>query len=307
MPARVILNPYAGRWKALQRRGDVEAALKTHDIDYDFITTEYPEHGVELAAQSARQGFDPIIAAGGDGSISEVVNGIMQASQNGKLAPVSVGIVPLGSANDFSDNLGIPGDIESAIQVIHAGKRRTIDLGIVKINAEGKERFFDNNAAIGLEPYVTVIQERISRIRGVLRYLMATLLAIWDNPQWVMRLEWEGGSYHGPISLVTVGNLPRTGGLFFMTPHADANDHLLTFVYGFMPTRGQILKILPRTMKPGVGSYIEHPSIHEIQTPWLTVNSEQPTPAHADGVVLSKSAQAFEYSVLPEALSIFVP
>lgn len=307
MPAKVILNPYAGRWKALQRRGEVEEALKIHGIDYDLVSTEYPEHGVKLAAQAARLGFDPIIAAGGDGSISEVVNGIMQASQNSQSLPISLGIIPLGSANDFSDNLGIPGEIESAVQVIRTGKRRTIDLGVVKVGAEGRERFFDNNAAIGLEPYVTVIQERITRIRGVFRYLAATLLAIWDKPQWVMRLEWDAGSYHGPISLVTVGNLPRTGGLFFMTPHANANDHLLTFVYGFIPTRAQILKILPRTMKPGAGSYVEHPSIHEIHTAWLRVNSEQPTPVHADGVILSRTTQELEYQVLPNALRVFVP
>lgn len=145
------------------------------------------------------------------------------------------------------------------------------------------------------------------RVRGVLRYLLATLMAIWDKPQWLMHLEWDGGSYDGPISLVTVGNLPRTGGLFFMTPHADASDRLLTFVYGFMPTRRQILKILPRTMKSGAGSYVEHPSIHEIHTEWLKVTSDQPTPAHADGVVLSKTAHELEYRVLPNALRVFVP
>jgi diacylglycerol kinase (ATP) len=307
LPAKVILNPYAGRWTALQRRQEVEEVLKSHRINYDLVSTEYPEHGVELAAQAARQGYDPIIAAGGDGSISEVVNGIMQATPNTQPALISVGIIPLGSANDFCDNMGIPKEIEAAVQVIQAQKRRTIDLGLLKIGVDGQHRFFDNNAAIGLEPYVTVIQERITRMRGVLRYLLATLMAVWDKPQWIMRLEWDGGSYHGPISLVTVGNLPRTGGLFYMTPHADAYDQLLTFVYGFLPTRRQILKILPRTMKPGVGSYVEHPSIHEVHTGWLKVMSEQPTPAHADGVVLSKTAQEVEYQVLPNALRVLVP
>lgn len=307
MPAKVILNPYAGRWKALQRRGEVEAALKSVGIDYDLVLTARPDHGIQLAAQAVEEGFDPIIAAGGDGSISEVVNGIMRASHKSQAQPVPVGVISLGSANDFSDNMGIPKEIEAAIEVIQAGKWRTIDLGVVKIGAKGKDRYFDNNAAIGLEPYVTVIQERITLMRGVLRYLAATLMAIWHKPQWVMRLEWDGGSYHGPISLVTVGNLPRTGGLFFMTPHADASDQLLTFVYGFMPTRRQILKILPRTMKPGVGSYVEHPSIYEVHTEWLKVISDQPTPAHADGVVLSKTAQELEYRVLPNALRVFVP
>ncbi len=91
-----------------------------------------------------------------------------------------------------------------------------------------------------------------------MRYLVATLRGVSQNPQWSMQLEWEGGSYAGPVTLVTVGNHVRTGGLFYMTPHADAFDGLLTFVYGFMPTRWQILSLLPRTMKPGAGSYVEH-------------------------------------------------
>ncbi|HEX6305602.1 MAG TPA: hypothetical protein VFZ76_15515, partial [Anaerolineales bacterium] len=66
-------------------------------------------------------------------------------------------------------------------------------------------------------------------------------------------------------------------------------------------------KILPLTMKPGIGSYVEHPSIHEVHTEWLKVISEQPTPAHADGVVLSRTAQELEYRVLPNALRVFVP
>jgi diacylglycerol kinase (ATP) len=302
MTARVILNPYAGRWLAQQRKTEAESALREAGIDYDLVVTERPGHGITLAEEAVRQGFSPIISAGGDGSISEVVNGIARAADSAEdamLAPF--GVLPLGSANDFVDNFGLPRELTPAARVIAAGRTRLIDLG--KVNG----RYFDNNAAIGLEPFITLIQQRITRLRGVMRYLVATLIGIQQNPKWTMHLEWDGGEYSGPVTLVTVGNCPRTGGIFYTTPHADPFDGKLTFVYGYMATRAQILRLLPRTMKPAAGSYVEHPSIHEVHATWLRVRSEQPTPAHADGEIISAAITELEYRICPARLPVLLP
>ena len=299
MTAKVILNPYAGRWLAQQRWGEAEAALKAAKVNFELVRTDGPGHGIRLAAEAVHQGYNPIISAGGDGSISEVVNGVLQASERGK-TPL-FGVIPLGSANDLVDNLKLPRDLNEAAQVISAGNSRLMD--VCQVNG----RYFDNNAAIGLEPYITLIQQRIQRLKGIMRYVIAALLGIKDNPQWNMHLEWEEGTYQGPVTLVTVGNSPRTGGVFFMTPHADPFDGKLTFVHGTMPTRAAIIRLLPRTMKPLEGNYVEHPAIHEISTTWLKVHSEQPTPAHADGEIFSTAIQELEYSVVPERLPILLP
>jgi diacylglycerol kinase (ATP) len=169
------------------------------------------------------------------------------------------------------------------------------------------DRYFANNAAIGLEPYITLIQQRIQRLKGNFRYLVATLLGVRDNPRWMMQLKWEGGNYQGLVSLVTVGNSPRTGGIFFMTPHADPFDGKLTFVFGYLQNRRQILKVLPSTTKTGVGSYVEHPAIHEINTTWLSVQSEQSTPAHADGEIFSTAITKLEYRLIPARLPVLLP
>lgn len=306
MTAKVILNPYAGRWTALRRREEAVAALQAAGVEFDLVLTTAPGHGTELAYQAALDGFSPIIAAGGDGSISEVVNGMALAANESRsgsssstgLAPF--GVLPLGSANDLVCNLGLPLDLPGAAAVIAAGQTRAMDLCCVN------GRYFDNNAAIGLEPFITLIQQRIHRLRGVARYLVATLRGVMANPQWVMHLQWEGGEYHGPTTLVTIGNCPRTGGLFYVTPHADPFDGLLTFVYGFIPTRGEIMRVLPMLMKPGKGNYVEHPAIHEIHSPWLKVHVETPTPMHADGEIQSEGIQDLEYSILPGALPILL-
>ena len=310
MTAKVILNPYAGRWKALRMREQMEIDLTHAGISYELVQTEAPHHGIELARQAVLDGFSPIIAAGGDGSISEVVNGIVQAAQENSTPPPPLGVLPLGTANDLMVNLKLPLDLQKAIQVIALGYTRSIDLGkITAWDITGQTsltRYFDNNSAIGLEPSITLIQQRIKWLRGTSRYLLATLLGVIRNPQWTMHLQWAGGEYHGPSTLVTAGNNPLTGGLFYMAPHAEAFDGLLSIVYGSMPTRRKILQLLPRTMKPGAGSYVEHPDIHEINVDWLTITTDQPTPVHADGEIMFEQSHHLEYHILANYLPIFI-
>jgi diacylglycerol kinase (ATP) len=298
MKAKVILNPYAGRWGARERKPEVESALQNAGIEFDLEETNGPGDGIWLAERAVQDGFNPIIAAGGDGTYSEVVNGIVRANNND--GSVVFGLLPLGSANDLADNLSLPKNLKSAVEVIASGKTERMDL--CKVN----DRYFDNNAAIGLEPYITLIQQRYKRLKGSFRYLTATLRGVLDNPQWEMELEWEGGSYSGQITLVTVGNSPRTGGVFYMTPNANPFDGQLTFVYAFMPTRRKILGLLPRTMNMGEGSYVEHPAVNEITSPWLRVKSIQPTPAHADGEIFSEQIRELSYQAIPNCLPVLM-
>ena len=310
MTAKIILNPYAGRWKGLQKRAEIESTMKSMDIGFDLVLTKAPNHGTEIAYQAAKDGFSPIISAGGDGSFSEVMNGIVAAAQDTQSDPIPLGLLPLGTANDLMVNLGIPTDIPGAAKVIAEGQTRQIDLGVViawDVSGKNqKKRYFDNNSAIGLEPNVTLIQQKISWLRGTLRYIVATLVAVAKNPQWKMHLEWDGGEYNGPVTLVTAGNNPLTGGVFYMAPHADPYDGILNCVYGYIPSRLQILSVLPRTMKAGAGNYVEHPSIHEINVSRLMIHTNRPTPLHADGEIQFEATQDIEYQILADYLPVLM-
>ena len=301
MTAKIILNPYSNRWNAKARWPEAEAALKAAGVDFELAVSDHPRHIIELAEQAARQGFSPIIAAGGDGTIGEVVNGLARAAKSEKELLGPFGILPLGSANDLVDNLGLPRDLNAAAQVIAAGKTRRMDIGYVN------GFYFANNSAIGLEPYITLVQQRITWIKGMMRYLVAAVRGIWDNPQWTAKIEWDGGQYEGPALLVTVGNGPRTGGVFFMAPHADPFDGKLTFVYGYRRTRGQIFRLLPKTMKPGKGSFVEMEGIHEQQATWVKIHVDGPAPAHVDGEIFSEGIQDLEYRIYPSRLQILMP
>ncbi len=296
MKAKVIYNPYAARWNALRRKPEVEQSLKAAGIEYELVQSDASDQIVKLAEAAAREGFSPIIAAGGDGTFGEVVNGLYRANQEGALGPL--GILPLGTANDLPVNLDLPLDIGEAAHVIAGGKTRRIDLG--KVN----EWVFDNNSAVGLEPLVTIYNIRMVRLRGVIRYLVAALRAINQKPEWSMSLEWDDGNYEGPVSLVSVGNCPVTGGLFRMAPGADPSDGLLTFVVGYASTRRRMLGLLPKVIR---GTHIHDPAVHQYHTRRLTIRSTPPTPLQVDGELRGTDLGEVLYEALPARLDILVP
>ena len=148
MRVKVILNPYANRWRAREQAPATEAAFRAAGIDCDLTMTNGPRHGDALAEAAARDGYDAVVAAGGDGTINEVINGLLRAAGDGPTVPF--GIVPLGTANDFNLMAGLPPTIAGAVGVIAAGRTRPIDAGQVN------ERFFINNSAAAMEPMVTL-------------------------------------------------------------------------------------------------------------------------------------------------------
>jgi diacylglycerol kinase (ATP) len=299
MTATVILNPYSNRWNARERWPAAAAALTRAGVDFEVVSSDGPQHARKLAEVAAKRGQFPIIAAGGDGTIGEVVNGLARAQGEDTWGPM--GILPLGSANDMAYSLNIPTDLSMAADVIGSMHTRLMDIGKVG------ELYFANNSAVGIEPFVTTIQVKITAIKGMLRYLVAAVRGIWQRPSWNARLEWDNGVFEGPISLMTVGIGSRSGGVFYMIPHADPFDGKLTFVYGHRSGRIAMFQLLPRAMRATEGSYVDAEGIHEISTTRLKVHLEPPSPAHTDGELFLDPVTDLEYSILPAKLRILVP
>ena len=296
MKTKIILNPYSARWRARKRKQEVETALQAAGISYELALTDKPGHAIHLAAEAISQGFDNIVAAGGDGTISEVVNGMMQGSRNAELP--NLGILPLGTANDLVVNLGLPIDLSEAAHIISSGVTKKLDL------CQVNERYFLNNAGLGLESYISTIQNNMKGVQGIARYLLATLVGIMRNPQWDMKLEWDDGSYEGPVTLISIGNAPLTGGVFYTVPHADPFDGQLSAIFGHIPTRVKILMALPKILRKEKGNITEHPAVERINCTWLRVSTFPDTPAHADGEIFETAINLLEYKILPAHLPI---
>lgn len=296
MSIKIIHNPYSARWTSLERKPEMVAALTQSGLSFDIDTTEGPGHAIHLAEQAVKDGFPIVLAAGGDGTLGEVVNGLMRGAENQPLP--KFGILPMGTANDLVYNLGLPNSIPGMVDIITKNFTRKID--VCRVN----DRYFLNNAGIGLEPYITVQQQKIQRLKGILRYLVATIIGISHNPSWDMHIQWDDGEYSGPVSLVSIGNGARTGG-FFMAPHADPFDGMLTFTFGYFPGRLQKFAVLPKAFKAGDGNLTEHPKVHEINTSWLKISTNS-SPTHSDGELFDLAITELEYRIFPAMLPILV-
>ena len=300
MTAKAILNPYSNRWNSQKRWAEAEAALKAAGVDFELDVSQSKGQIVQLVERAVREGFSPIIVAGGDGTVGDAANGLARAANSKKKALGPLGIMPTGSANDIAFALGLPTDLNEAAKVIAAGKTRAMDLG--KLN----DRYFVNNSAAGLEPYVTIKHEKISWIKGMARYLVAAVQAIMDKPEWRGNVRWDDGEYSGMFSLISIGNGRRTGG-FFMTPHADPFDGKLALAFGYRRTRLGLFQALPRAFNEDKGSYVEMEGMREVQATRISIHLDTPSPAHTDGELLREWIQDFEYEIIPERLNVLVP
>ena len=236
-----------------------------------------------------------MVAAGGDGTINEVVNGMMQVA--GEAEAGRLGIIPLGTANDLATALAVPLDIKSACQRIAAGNTRLMDVG--QVNGH----YFTNNSAVGLEPMVTITHDQMRWVKGEIRYILAAIKTIIRAKAWTMRLSWNNGRYEGPIILVSVGNSYRTGGAFLMTPQAVLDDGLIDFVYAVGMRRWQMLQLLPQTF---TGKHIHHPLVVYRQTTALSITASPPAPIHADGEIIEQQATEINYRIIPRKLRVIV-
>ena len=292
---KVILNPYGGRLKGDKRVAQVKAALAQASLDYDLVLTEARGDAIDIAKTAAAEGWPAIIAAGGDGTINEIVNGLMRKASDETIGPL--GILPLGTANDLADMLALPRDLLAACQRVKAGETRLIDVGQVN------DRYFVNNSAVGLEPIVSLAHEEMRWVQGDLRYIWAAVKAIIQAKFWYMKLTWDNGDGEDVMTLVSVGNSRRTGGSFYMTPHAELDDGYLDFVYAPKFSRLALLKLLPQTFK---GNHIHHPQVVYLQTTNLKITASPATPIQADGEIIDRHATEIHYRIFPKKLRVIV-
>ncbi len=290
--AKIIVNPYAGRWRGRAAIPHVEEALRRLDLAFDLVVTDGPDHAITLARAAVDAGFSPIVAVGGDGTISEVMNGMMQAAAGSVAGPL--GIIPTGSANDLAGQLGLPTEIAAACARLVAGRERTIDVGSVN------GRYFDNDVGVGFEPQVTIEARKIQHLRGTLIYLVAVLRALGQLRQPQMTIEWDDGRASQAVPLVSVGNGNVTGG-FHLTPAAQLDDGALDFVFARRVSKLQLLQLLALVM---ASKHIGHPLVTSGRTTRMTIHSEEPVLVGVDGEVAPERMQDLTFEVLPARLRV---
>ncbi len=299
-----IVNPVADRRRAWRRWQAVEARLRREPLTFDVVFTEGVGHALALSQKAAQEGrYGAIVAAGGDGTVNEVVNGLCLAAGDGVTVPL--GVLPIGSANDLAHVLGIPRQPEGMVAPLLERKERTVDVGLVEsadvLGPTAPRRFFINNSGLGFEAQVNLESRRVQRLRGFLIYLVAVFRALARYQQPFVRACWDGQERAERMLLVTIGNGRRAGGGFWLTPFAEVDDGFLDVGFAQALPRWRILHLLPKALN---GRHVEDPAFTLVRCRHLHLRTDIPVPMHTDGEAVIEGTQEVRVQVLPKKVRL---
>ncbi|PKO13823.1 MAG: hypothetical protein CVU39_17510 [Chloroflexi bacterium HGW-Chloroflexi-10] len=301
MPQRtkIILNPITNHGRSQQDADQLKPMFKEHAVDW--YVSEYAGHSVKLAHDAAAEGYDLVVAAGGDGTVHEVVNGLMQLPA--EIRP-KMGILPLGSGNDFAHIIGVAEDHAQAFQNFLHRTPISLDVGVVGDENNRKE-YFCNTIGIGFDAVVTIHTKRMKKIHGFMMYLVATVKTIFlDFPRMDLTVETDEERWEETTIMLTLGNGPREGGGFMVTPDAKVDDGLLNYVTVSKISRLMMLRLVPEVMKGTQGRFRQ---VRMGICRRMSIHSKQPLFAHCDGEIFSGfDTRLFQFNIeiLPNALQV---
>jgi YegS/Rv2252/BmrU family lipid kinase len=288
----VIGNPTAGRGKT--DWDDIRGRLGGAEL----WLTEGPGHGTELVGDALDKGAEIVVAAGGDGTVNEVVNGLL-----GRDAPAVLGIVPLGSGCDYAKTFDIPQDVAAACARITSGEPpRAVDGGEIRCMRGDEEvvRFFANIAEVGIGPEVVARATRLPRALGPAMYFAAFCLTLPRYEQRAATLAMDDESYEGPLTNLVVAIGQVFGGGMRVAPNADPCDGRFDVQVQF----GSKLDYVRGIAKVYRGTHLPHPRIREVSAGIVEASCRPHGLIEADGDVVGTTPATFR--VLAGALRLKV-
>ncbi|MBN1402283.1 MAG: YegS/Rv2252/BmrU family lipid kinase, partial [Anaerolineae bacterium] len=264
---------------------------------------------IDMARQAALDGYATVVAAGGDGTYQEVINGVLAAAEQG--AASTVGVIPVGSGCDFAYSVGVPSDLEGACARLARGQTKLVDLGRVTVDAPlagaPPSRYFDNTVGMGFDGVVTEECQKFKRLRGMALYLPAVLKTVFVSlrparAEITFRVNGSAPErIQSTVLMATVCNGPREGGGFFIAPEARSDDGLLDMCIADMVPRLRILSLIPHFIK---GTHVDKPNVRMAQCTHVAIESPDPMIAHADGEMICTEAHRIECEILPAKVRV---
>jgi YegS/Rv2252/BmrU family lipid kinase len=289
----VIVNPQARHGETRALMPVIERLLA--DIPHETIETTSPGHAVGLVADA--KGFDVVVAAGGDGTVHEVLNGLMRHPQATRPA---LAVLPTGSGNDTCRTLGIPFDLATAARLIGTGVRHRFDVG------RCNDQYFNNSFAAGLDAKVTAkaVEYQVTKERDGMWLYFTSLMHVLFRDMAPSRVEisFDGGTAETRDALiVAITNGPTYGGGFKITPDSRPDDGVFDVCMIDPLSLPQALWRLPFVI---TGKHTKMPVVHMSQHRSVTLESLVPLPAQIDGEILLE--KRYEVSILPGAIECIV-
>lgn len=290
--ALLIYNPTAGRERAANRVNLAKSILSGSGMAVDLYPTKGPGDA-EKVAREAHLDYDTVIAAGGDGTLHEVVNGIGHGGQPG----VKLGIIPTGTSNDFARALKIPVDVRQACGVISTGRVQQIDLG--SLNG----RLFINIAGGGNLTNISYeVPSKLKTYLGQLAYFAKSIEVLPRLKPVRVQLKTPDMVVEEDIMLFLTANSKAVGGFENLAPRASLTDRLLDLIIIKSVNLAEFVQLSARAL---YGEHINHPKVIYTQTPYLEVASTEAISLNTDGEYAGRLP--CEIKVHPYPVSIMVP
>lgn len=303
----VITNPKAGKRKLATQRKFILDELDKANIPHTFIETEYAGHAIKIARENAENGFQNFLVLGGDGSLSEVVNGLFSSDIQDK-SKLKIALIPRGTGNDWARFWHLNKyNNKKAWEVFLKGDTQLIDIGRITIiiDSQPTYRYFINSVGFGLDAKITDLTHTLKRYLGShsLLYTVSLLIAVFRYKSIQTQLEINGKKYDFPLFTMNIANGPYSGGGIKQNPDALPYDGIFDMMMVEKPKVIDILKALPNLFN---GKLTEHSIIHSFKTDKVSIRCEAPTLAETDGITI-KDAHINEVNIIPKATQMVVP
>jgi YegS/Rv2252/BmrU family lipid kinase len=290
-PRRIvfIVNPKAGTNLQKHIRDSVDKHLNHKKFEYGIWLTEHPGHAAELTCKALEEGYEIVVAVGGDGSVNEVASAMLGTD-------AVLGIIPAGSGNGLAMHLGYGREIDEAIKKINTATERTIDCGAMN------GRFFINLAGIGFDGLVSNMMKG-SHWRGFLPYLLKSIEAGLSYTPRECRIEIDGQTLERSCFAISIANGPMYGYNFQIAPDARLDDGFFEVVILKDAPRWQYFAAVPALLNNKIyeAEFVEHFSVRQ-----LKISVEGRNFVHLDGEGFEMEGD-LEFEIIPRALKILVP
>jgi diacylglycerol kinase (ATP) len=290
----LIINPTAGQKVGLTTNAlgldDARALLERHGIGADILCTERAGHGTELARQAVQDGYRLVIAAGGDGTVAEVAEGLVGTD-------AQLGVLPLGSVMNVARMLGIPRDLNAATEVIKAGRVARIDVGMARTQV--RSSYFLEAAGIGIDAGLFAYFNQIDG--GNWRSLKPLFKFMWRYRPRRLTVTLDGRPHKFRAMMVTVANGPYLGAALTLAPDARLDDSRFD-VQVF--TRFSKFELLRHLLSIAGGRRVYNPKVLTRHARTVEIEPQRPMMVHADSQPLGTTPARFE--ILPASLAVIV-
>lgn len=298
----LLLNPNAGQARAGTLLREVQSFTAAHP-GIELRLTQGPGDAEILAHQAMMEHYDVVAAAGGDGTINEVVNGLMDGTWNITERP-RLGIVPIGSANDLAQGLGLGNNLVESLGRIRNGRSKAIDVGHI-CDSAGRSRYFGFSAGIGYVGAVAAERFLVRHVHGPWLYLWASVRALrYYEPDAPLQIRPGNGqmrSHH--LMFLSINNVGSVGG-FPLTPGAELDDGLFDVLSVRYVGRARRIWLL---LLAWAGRHLRAPEFELVRSNQLEIKSEKPVPVHVDGEIYSGCHNGQSHlmvELLPKALRV---